>query len=207
MDTSTRYARPHAQDDGSKLASKHSTFPEAFLYESKASPDALRNPQAEPRVCLDPHGLRDSAPLAFAAYRTALECYPRLSNRTLREEEVIHRLRKLAPKSAFNRGYVARQAFKLINPHGHGANSARFSNETLGWFRQAYPAEAHLTAGFTLLLCAAKWWIQEQGHRSVLPRASPLTTSDLDEKLKAFGFLAGERQAICRMLRRDRSQR
>ena len=155
------------------------------------------------RVPNDPHGLGTSAPLAFAAYTVAVECYPKLLNRTLGEEAVLLRLRKLElNSSAFQIDYVARQAFKLINPRGHGANSARFNNETLGWFRQTYPADAHLTAGLSLMLCAAKWWTNEQGYRSIIPRTSPLTTSDLDSKLKSFGFLSGERQAICRMLRR-----
>jgi hypothetical protein len=150
----------------------------------------------------DPHGLRTSAPLIFAAHAVATDLFQKLLSRTLGEEAVVHRLCKLVPKSAFEIDYVARQAFKFINPHGHGANSARFSNETLGWFRQTYPADAHLTAGLSLMLCAAKWWTHEQGHRSVIPRMSPLTTADLDRKLKSFGFLSGERQAICRMLRR-----
>jgi len=113
-------------------------------------------------------------------------------------------LRQAAPGAAFRLGYVARQAYKLINPFGHGANSPRFRNEALGWFRQTYPKDAHLTAGFILLLCTAKWWTQEQGSRLVTPRMNPMTKSDLDRKLKSFGFFAGERKAICRMLRRPR---
>ena len=176
------------------------------LHNLEICPEPRINLETEQRRDKDPHCLGVTAPLAFAAYRVAIECYPMLLNRTIGEEAVLHRLRKLLPKSAFQIDYVARQAFKLINPHGHGANSARFNKETLAWFRQTYPADSHLTAGLILVLCAAKWWTYEQGYRSTIPRASPLTTSDLDSKLKSFGFLSGERQAICRMLRRDSSQ-
>jgi len=155
----------------------------------------------------DPHGLCTSAPLIFAAYTVATDFFPKLLSRTIGKEAVLHRLRKLVPKSAFEVDYVAGQAFKLINPHGHGSNSPRFSNEILGWFRNTYPEDSHLTAGFIMMLCAAKWWTHEQGSRAVIPRMSPLTTSDLDRQLKSFGFLRGERQAICRMLRRQPSRR
>lgn len=155
----------------------------------------------------DPHALCINAPLVFAMYTVATDFFPRLLSRTVCEEAVLQYLCKLVPKSAFQLDYVTRQAFKFINPHGHGANSARFSNETLGWFRQTYPADSHLTAGLSLVLCATKWWTCEQGSRSITPHANPLTTSDLDGKLKSFGFLSGERQAICRMLRRNPSRR
>lgn len=174
------------------------------LHDSGTIPDAVLDCEAAQRRAKDPHGLSDSASLAFAAYTVAVECHRKLLSRVLDEEAVLHRLRKLAPGSAFQIDYVARQAFKLINPRGHGANSPRFCNETLGWFRQTYPEDSHLTAGFIMLLCATKWWTHEQGHRAIVPRMNPLTTSDLDRKLKAFGFLSGERQAICRMLRRSR---
>lgn len=172
------------------------------LHHPEATPDD--RVEYRPRNTEDPHGFNDVAPSVFAAYRVALECHPELLNRTITEEAIRQRLRKLAPGSAFRVGYVTRQAFKFINPYGHGANSTRFRNETLGWFRQMHPKEAHLTAGFIMFLCAAKWWIHEQGRRSVIPRMSPLTTSDLDAKLKSFGFLADERRALCRLLGRDR---
>ncbi|MGN2250316.1 hypothetical protein ACFWZ1_09600 [Frateuria sp. GZRe14] len=151
---------------------------------------------------VDPHGLCISAPAVFAMYKTATELFPGLLNRRLGEEAVIQRLGKLPPHSPFKYGYVVRQAFKFINPRGHGANSARFNHETLSWFRQTFPGDAHLTAGLSLIICAAKWWTLEQGQRSIQPRVNPLTTADLDEKLKAFGFLCGERQAILRLFRR-----
>lgn len=189
------------------ITSRRNNNAKTALHDLKICPEPRINPETEQRRDKDPHGLGVTAPLALAAYRVAIECYPTLLNRTLGEEAVLHRLRKLMPKSAFQIDYVARQAFKLINPRGHGANSTRFNNETLGWFRQTYPADSHLTAGLILVVCAAKWWIHEQGQRSVIPRMNPLTTSDLDGKLKSFGFLGGERQAICRMLRRDSIQR
>lgn len=184
---------------------------ETSLDRNNSSGTALQHFETGPEETIkrdlgDPHDLRASAPLVFAAYRVAIECYPKLLNRTTGEEAVLHRLRKLVPNSAFQIEYVSRQVFKLINPRGHGANRARFSNVTLGWFRQTYPADSHLTAGLSLVLCAAKWWTHEQGRQSIIPRANPLTTSDLDNKLKSFGFLSGERHAICRMLRRDPSQ-
>lgn len=153
----------------------------------------------------DPHSLRDSAPLVYVAYTVAIESHPKLLNRTLTEEAVVAKLRRMAPRSGFRFDYVTRQVFKLINPYGHGANSPRFRNEALGCFRHIHPEDAHLTAGFIALLCAAKWWANEQGHRLITPGAKPLGMADLDLKLKSFGFLAGERQAICRMLRRPKS--
>lgn len=200
MDTSTLH--PNVQVRGSIIepTSERSGTPETAPHHLAICPVGTIKRDSE-----DPHGLDIGAPLAFAAYRVAIECYSKLLSRTISEEAVIHRLRKLAPKSAFQIGYVVRQAFKLINPRGHGANSARFNNETLAWFRQTYPADSHLTAGLVLVVCAAKWWTYEQGYRSTIPRTNPLTTSDLDSKLKSFGFLSGERQAICRMLRRDSS--
>jgi hypothetical protein len=150
---------------------------------------------------VDPHGLYISAPAVFAMYTTATELFPGLLNRRLGEDAVIQRLCKLLPNSPFKYGYVASQAFKFINPRGHGANSARFNHETLSWFKQTYPGDAHLTAGLSLIICAAKWWTLEQGQRSIQPRVNPLTTTDLDRKLKSFGFLCGERQAILRLLR------
>jgi hypothetical protein len=202
MNTSILHPAVQVQAALIEPALDRSNLPETALHHFETCPEGTTTRGLE-----DPHGLRCSAPLAFAAYKVAIECYPWLLNGTIGEEAVLHRLRKLVPKSAFQVEYVTRQAFKLINPRGHGANSARFNNETLGWFRQTYPADSHLTAGLILVVCAAKWWTHEQGHRSVIPRMNPLTTSDLDGKLKSFGFLAGERQAICRMLRRDSIQR
>jgi hypothetical protein len=141
----------------------------AMLPSLEASRDAAIALQGEERSRMDPHGLRDGAPLAFALYALAIECYPRLLDGTLDKATVLQRLRRRVPNSAFQIDYVARQAFKLINPRGHGANSARFRHETLGWFRQAYPDDAHLTAGLSLLLCAAQWWTvmtQRILHRS-----------------------------------------
>lgn len=149
----------------------------------------------------DRHGLYISAPAVLAMYKMATELFPGLLNRRLGREDVIQRLRKLGPQLPFKYGYVADQAFKFINPRGHGANRAKFNHETLSWFRQMYPEEAHLTAGLCLIICAAKWWAHEQGQRSTQPRVNPLTTADLDEKLKSFGFLDGERRAILRLLR------
>ena len=174
--------------------------------DSGAATSSAQNRATAHRRAPDPHGLRDSAPLAFAAYKVAIECHQRLLSRDLNEEGVLQRLHTLVPASAFQINYVGRQAFKFINPYGHGANSPRFRNETLGWFRQCYPEDAHLTAGFILLVCAARWWTHEQGHRVIIPRTDPLTTSDLDNKLKSLGFLSGERHAICRMLRRNQGQ-
>lgn len=149
----------------------------------------------------DRHGLYISAPAVLAMYTMATELFPGLLNRRLGKEDVIRRLRKLGPHLPFKYGFVASQAVKFINPRGHGANSARLNNETLSWFRQAHPQDAHLTSGMCLIICAAKWWAYEQGQRSIQPRVNPLTTADLDEKLKSFGFLYGERQAILRLLR------
>ena len=205
MQTSTSPAIPQVPGSIIEPVLGRTNTPGATPHDSESSPNTRIERRAEHRIAKDPHGLSDSAPLAFAAYKVAIECHPKLLNRTIDEEAVLDRLRRLAPKSAFRIDYVARQAFKLINPHGHGANSPRFRNETLGWFRQVHPEDSHLTAGFIMLLCAAKWWTHEQGQRSIIPRTNPLTTSDLDRKLKSFGFLAGERQAICRMMRRNQS--
>ena len=149
----------------------------------------------------DPHALMASAFLVFTAYSVARDWHSKLLNRTIGEQTVLDHLRNLAPNSAFEFSYVAAEAFKFINPRGHGANSARFNCETLGWFQHEYPNDSHLTSGLILMVCAAKWWTHEQGQRSIIPRANPLTSSDLDFKLKSFGFLSGERRAICRMLR------
>lgn len=207
METSTSPAI--AQVPGSVVDPvwEHSNQPETTLHNSKATPGAGIERERLKRDARDPHGLIDSAPLAFAAYRVAVECHAALLARALDEEAIRHRLRKLAPKSAFDIDYVARQAFKLINPKGHGANSPRFRNETLGWFRYTYPEDSHLTAGFIMLLCAAKWWTHGQGRLAVIPHVKPLITADLDEKLKEFGFLSEERRAICRMLRRPTGHR
>lgn len=150
----------------------------------------------------DPHSLRDSAPLVYAAYKVAVGNHAKLLSRTITEEAVVAKLRAAAPRSGFRFDYVARQVFKFINPYGHGANGPRFRNEALACFRQAHPEDAHLTAGFILMLCAAKWWTHEQGHRLITPRVKLLGTSDLDAKLQSFGFVASERHAICRLLRR-----
>lgn len=207
MNTPIQSATIRAQVSGSAPEPEIMNGKTAMLTSSEASRDTALMMQVEERSRMDPHGLRDGAPLAFALYAVAIECYPRLLNGTLDKATLLQRLRRRVPNSAFQIDYVARQALKFINPRGHGANSARFSHETLGWFRQAYPEDAHLTAGLSLLLCAAKWWASEQGHRSIQPRMNPLTTSHLDRKLKDFGFLSGERQAICRMLRRPSSHR
>lgn len=200
MNTSSQCPEiPSCGEARSGVPEPRSEIPASCIRQSV--PGAAGEPPTIERHTDDPHCLRDGAPLAFASYKVAIECYPRLLNRTLDEAAVLQRLRKLAPQSAFEIDYVARQVFKLINPRGHGANRARFSHETLGWFRQTYPEDAHLTAGMSLLLCAAKWWTSEQGRRSIQPRVNPLTTSHLDLKLRSFGFLSGERQAICRLLR------
>lgn len=205
MNLSTRYAIDKLRGTVIEPAMAPSIAPNTGLHNVGTCSDTPFRPETDEQGATDAHGLCDGAPLVFAVYRVATECYPKLLDRTLGEEAAVHRLRKLVPKSAFQIEYVTRQAFKLINPRGHGSNSARFSNETLGWFRHSYPADAHLTAGLILLVCAAKWWTHNQGIRSINPRLNPMTTSDLDKKLKSFGFLAGERQAICRMLRRNRN--
>ena len=201
MDKSTR-AFP-APMPGSAVAAPRelNTFARAV----KHTPQINWVKRIDRRSIQDRHGLKDGAPLAFAMYTVAVEFHQPLKDRTLGQDAVLQHLRKLAPASAFQHNYVAQQAFKLINPHGHGANSPRFNGEVLGWFRQEYKEDRHLTSGFILFLCAAKWWTHEQGRRSVTSRMNPLTTSDLDGKLKSYGFLVGEREAICRVLRRRQS--
>lgn len=112
----------------------------------------------------------------------------------------IERLTRLVPNGPFDHDCHAGTAVKLINPKGHGANSARFQREELYWFRRTYPGERRLTDGLVLFICACLWWAEQQGKRSIQGQ-SPLITSDFDEKLKALGFLQGERKTLCAVLR------
>lgn len=112
----------------------------------------------------------------------------------------LERLTLLVPNGLFVHNCHAGTAVKLINPKGHGANSARFQRAELFWFRRTYPGERRLTDGLVMFMCACLWWTEQQGKRSIQGH-SPLTTSDFDKKLKALGFLQGERHALCAILR------
>lgn len=174
------------------------------LLDSESESAASRAKEARKRCKKDPHGLAIATPWIFAAYRFAHDAHDALVKRTIDEEGFSKRLITAAPKSPFRFSYVAHQTFKLINPHGHGANGPRFRNETLAWFRETFPEDERLTAGFALVVCAAKWWTHEQGHRSVTPNVRALTILDLDRKLPTWGFVESERKAIRRLLRNRR---
>lgn len=149
----------------------------------------------------DPHGLQSCGRAIWAIYAVAVARSPELKKRAIGIEEVKLELLRLAPGRPFrNKGHM-RIIFKLMNPYGHGANSPRFQHATLAWFRKTFPEEAHLPDGLALLICACTWWTEETGRRSVHAHLPPLTTSDFDSKLKAFGFLQGERDALCKALR------
>lgn len=149
----------------------------------------------------DPHGLQCCGKAIFAIYAVAAANSSQLRKRTIGIEEVKVGLLRHAPGNFFTKKGHMRIIFKIINPYGHGANSPRFQNATLAWFRKTFPDDAHLSDGLVLLVCACTWWIQEKGRRSVHGRQCPLTTSDFDFKLKSFGFLKGEREAFCKALR------
>lgn len=149
----------------------------------------------------DPHGLKYCGPAIGAIYAVAVSKSSELRERAISIEEVRSDLLRLAPGRLFrNKGHM-RIIFKLMNPHGHGANSPRFQNAALAWFRKSFPEDAHLPDRLALLICACTWWTEEAGKRSVHPCLPPLTTSDFDSKLKSFGFLQGERDALCKALR------
>lgn len=112
----------------------------------------------------------------------------------------LERLTLLVPNGPFVHGCHAGTAVKLINPKGHGANSSRFQRDELFWFRRTYPGERRLTDGLVMFICACLWWTEQQGKRSIQGH-SLLITSDFDKKLKALGFLQGERHALCAILR------
>ena len=149
----------------------------------------------------NPHGLKCCGQAICAIYTVAVAKSSELRKRAIGIEEVKLNLLRLAPGSLFrNKGHM-RIIFKLMNPSGHGANSPRFQNAALSWFRKNFPEDAHLSDGLALLICACTWWTEETGRRSVHARLPPLTTSDFDSKLKSFGFLQGERDALCKALR------
>lgn len=149
----------------------------------------------------DPHGLKFCGQAICAIYTVAVAKSSELRKKTISIEEVRLSLLRLAPGKLFRNKGDMRIIFKLMNPHGHGANSPRFQNAALAWFRKSFPEDAHLSDGLALLICTCTWWTEETGRRSVHPRLPPLTTSDFDSKLKSFGFLQGERDALCKALR------
>ena len=149
----------------------------------------------------DRHGLKHCGPAVFAAYAVAKLRYRDLRTQAIGIDEVQADLRRIVPRGPFCTIGHTRMIFKLINPFGHGANGERFQNATLHWFRKQHPEDAHLTAGLTLYICACIWWMEEQGRRSIYPALSPLCSSDFDNKLEAYGFMAGERDTLLRVLR------
>ena len=149
----------------------------------------------------DPHGLQSCGQAIFAVYAVSAAKFSNLRNKTIGIDEVQTSLLRLAPGALFRTKGHMRIIFKLINPYGRGANSPRFQNATLGWFRKQFPEDAHLSDGLALLVCACRWWTEENGRRSVHGGLCPLTTSDFDSKLESFGFLKGEREAFCKALR------
>ena len=149
----------------------------------------------------DPRGLNCCGPAIVAIYAVASAEISRLRKKTIGIDEVQSILLRAAPGPLFRTKGHMRIIFKLLNPHGHGANSPRFQNATLGWFRKQFPEDAHLSDGLALLVCACIWWTEENGRRSVHGGLRPLTTSDFDSKLESFGLLKGEREAFCKALR------
>ena len=109
-------------------------------------------------------------------------------------------LRQLVPNGPFHRDCHAQKAVKLINPKGHGANSARFKNKELFWFRRTYPGDRGLTDGLAVFMCACLWWTEQQGKRSI-QGVPPLTTAAFDKKLEELGFYDGERVTLRTILR------
>lgn len=150
---------------------------------------------------VDVHGLKSCGAAVHAIYAVAKANRSGLKNKVFGIRDMQAQLDKLVPHGPHRREGHARIIFKLLNPSGHGANSRRFQNPTLEWFRAHHPEDAHLTDGLALFICACKWWNEEQGRRSIYPGLPPLITSDFDRKLKSFGHLEGEREALCRLLR------
>lgn len=155
----------------------------------------------------DLHGLHLGCAAAHAIYNAAKNCHASLLNRTMSEEEFLHKLTRDFPLGPLQIGYVSYIVFKLVNPRGHGVNSGRFHNETLSWFRSSFPQDDQLSDGLALFICACRWWIEGQGSRSMHPHMRPFTTADLDNKLKELGFLQRERLAILRIIRWKRPKR
>ena len=168
---------------------------------------------AEPAAALSPRAalapkpaelearLRYLTPAAYAIWRTAELLQPRLLDATEAETEVVACLLRHAPGSPFKRKFVARQAYKLINPRGHGANGLRFNVPELSWFREQYPQASFLTNGAALVMVAAIWWTVERGSPLRPFTKGPVSTADLDAKLGSLGFLKDERNVICKLIR------
>ena len=149
----------------------------------------------------DPHGLQLCGHGPLAIYVVAKASYIQLRRKAIGVNEVQARLMHLVARGPFRSKKHMRIAFKLINPYGHGANRERFQNATLRWFRQEFPEDDVLTDGLALFICACRWWIEQQGLRTVSPELRAIGSSDFDEKLAEFGFLAGERETLLRVLR------
>lgn len=149
----------------------------------------------------DPHGLKYCGPAVLAVYKVAKASQSSLRFKSVGADQIQLMLRREVSTGPFcSKGHV-RILFKLINPYGHGANGERFDRKTLLWFRKRYPEDAHLTDGLALFICTCIWWVEEQGRRSIYPSLSPLCSSDFDTKLETFGFMAGERNTLLRVLR------
>jgi hypothetical protein len=149
----------------------------------------------------DPHSLTLCGPAALSLYEVAKACFCELRASTIDINTVQVRLMHAVPGGLFRCRRRIRILFKMINPRGHGANSARFQQETLAWFRKSFPEDATLSDALVLFVCACRWWVEERGCRNVHRHSCPLTSSDFDKKLKSFGFLQGERDALVRVLR------
>ena len=149
----------------------------------------------------DPHCLQLCGAAVFAVYTVAKSSFTLLRKKAIGIDEVQARLRHKVPHGPFRSRCHARVLWKLINPHGHGANGVRFQNATLQWFRNNYPEDAVLTDALALFVCACKWWAVEQGRRTIYTTLRPLGSSDFDAKLEELGFLEGERNTLLRVFR------
>lgn len=148
----------------------------------------------------DPHGLKHSAGAMFTLYSLAKRHTTALRTGAMSQEDLEAAIVRSLPLGPFNVAYVRAMATKLTSYRGHGANSLRFNCDTLAWFRQEHTEDADLTAGLALAICASHWWHAARGAHEVLPGFNPPTTADLDQKLKAFGFLQRERRALIHII-------
>lgn len=90
--------------------------------------------------------LQDGAHLVHAVHTFVHRFRSELLNCELSEADLVRYLKRGAPDAPVDRGYIARIIFKLINPYGHGANSDRFKNAALGWYRSRHPEDEHLVS-------------------------------------------------------------
>jgi hypothetical protein len=167
--------------------------------------DELKVKLGEPQE--DPYGLRDGAYGVYLLYRAAANFYHLLVNEQVKRIHVEDWV--LSKEPSLYQKTVREHAVKLICPsHRRGSGGGKSDNgkvrpEVIApeIFRPGYKRPDFVTDGLALLICVARWWIDECNKAAAKPGAKKPGYDDVDKQLAKAGFKTKETSFLRRVVR------